>query len=131
METAATIALFTQLVTAAAGDLGIPAPKVAFGPLAMPGVLAQVPPCPPHFECAPRIEITAELLRWSMLQRSKRKVKSHLQCIARHEVSHVYLGHLNIISFAAEADLRHDQVATLMWKRWKQDSTCPQPEVIL
>jgi hypothetical protein len=66
-----------------------------------------------------------EVLWWALWGFEKKT----LQCVARHEVAHIALGHTTLSADRAEAYERHRQVQVLMAQKWKQDSRCSLGEI--
>jgi hypothetical protein len=52
---------------------------------------------------------------------------ARLRCWARHEMTHVYLGHVYGARDQREADRHHDIVRAFMNGKWRQDSSCLVP----
>lgn len=74
--------------------------------------------CVPHFECDPKVVILSDQLSTPK--------KRWLQCLARHEASHISLGHLYGTKSLAEDSAQHEMVRILMKGKWGQSSTCSE-----
>lgn len=81
-----------------------------------PQTAAMVMPCAPGTECDPTIVVMQDEINNPRPYR--------LQCIARHEVSHIALGHLYGTRSYPEEKRQHQAVYYIMKWTWHQDSTC-------
>lgn len=84
--------------------------------------IAFIATCVRGFECERKVVILEDQLTFSKGNRfSQRK---WLRCIARHEVTHILLGHLYGAKDPAEDDIHHYEVRVFMRQKWNEDSSC-------
>lgn len=123
MTGAEALAYFTIQIGIAANAVGVTPPTVR--PIylhermrgASEMTLAYVRPCPPGFECDP-----ADVdVMWHVLWDGDKK---RLRCIARHEVSHLALGHSHGALNNDQLALYERQVAYFQKFTWNEDSRC-------
>ena len=120
MTGAAALAFFTLEVARASAHFGLEPPKATAiclqerDPRASALVVAYVVPTPPGSE--PEIKVMWHAL-WS-------KNKKTLRCIARHEVTHIALGHAGGARDQAEHDVFEGQVDRVLTRTWREPLHC-------
>jgi len=72
--------------------------------------------CVPHFHCDLQVAILSDQLSLPK--------KKWLQCLARHEASHIALGQLYGTTSLGEDQAQHEMVRILMKAKWGQSHTC-------
>ena len=99
------------------------APGITVGTVAFVAVRKRT--CSPGFDCdqRPTVIIMEHTLEAYVQQRGSARAQVWLECIARHEVAHVALGH-HALEGNLDDDFRHNVVRLVMRDTWKQDSTC-------
>ncbi len=126
MTGSAALAYFTLELARAAGHVGIPAPRAEGIKLEerLPGASALVvayvvpiAPCPPGFECEP---VTVHVVWWALWSKNKKT----LRCIARHEVSHIFLGHGHGALNESQRSFMELEVKFFQRATWNEDSRC-------
>lgn len=122
MTEAEALLYFTLQITTAARHVGVEPPRVVTispgeqHPGATMLTQAYVVPCAPQFEC----DATIHIFRHALQSRTKKE----LRCIARHEVSHLFLGHRNGARDHHELQLLETQVKYYQLATWDEDSAC-------
>lgn len=127
MNPAEALLYFTLEVTKASKELGIREPVgvvemnfdtalTKFSLRDRRRTAAFVQSCVPNFECDYIIVILSDQLSFPK--------KQWLQCLARHEATHIALGHLYGTKNVAEDYVQHDMVNRVMKFRWGQPATC-------